>query len=102
MVKSRGRTLGSVTEAISKGLFYASSGPEILGLEVMPEGIHVETSLVKHIIFVSTPSLGACFTSGDMPLTEYTYRGRPEERYVRVEATDYEGRVAWTNPIYWI
>ncbi len=102
MAKSRERTLSSVTEAIKKGLFYASTGPMILSLDVKAEGIHVETSPVKHITFVSTPSLGARFTARDTPLTEYTYPGRPGETYVRVEVMDYEGRVVWTNPVYMI
>ncbi len=36
IVKSRGRTLGSITEAIRKGLFYASSGPETLAWRSCP------------------------------------------------------------------
>ena len=100
MIKSREKTLPSITEAIKKGLFYASNGPTIHSVEVEPEGIHVETSPVKHITFISTPSLGARFTARDTPLTGYTYPGHPGEIYVRIEATDYEGRIAWTNPIY--
>jgi len=100
MVKSMGKTTQSIIKAIEGGLFYASNGPTIHSVEAKPDGIHVETSPVKHITFVSTPSLGARFTALDTPLTEYTYPGRPGETYVRIEATDYEGRVAWTNPLY--
>jgi len=100
MVKARDKTLPSIIDAIQRGLFYASNGPTIHNIRLEAEGIHVETSPVKHITFVSTPSLGARFTAQDAPLTEYTYPGRPGETYVRIEATDYEGRTAWSNPIY--
>ena len=100
MVKSREKTLRSIVEAIKGGHFYSSNGPIIYNVEVKSEGIHVTTSPVKHIQFISTPSLGARFTSMDVPLIEYTYPSRPGEKYVRIEATDYEGKVAWTNPLY--
>jgi hypothetical protein len=100
MVKSREKTTQSIAKAIEAGFFYASNGPTIKCVEARPEGIHIETSPVKHITFVSTPSLGARFTAGDKPLTEYTYPGRLGETYVRIEAMDSEGRIAWTNPIF--
>jgi len=100
MVKSHDRTLQSIVEAIKSGLFYSSNGPVIYGVELKAEGISVRTSPTKSITFKSTPSLGAKFTAMDKPLTEYIYSGRVGERYVRVEVTDYEGRSAWTNPLY--
>jgi hypothetical protein len=97
MVKARDKTLNSIVEAIQKGLFYSSNGPTLNNIEALSEGIHVETSPVRHITFISTPSLGSRFTSADTLMTEYTYPSRRGETYVRVEATDDEGKVAWSN-----
>ncbi len=100
MVKARDNTLTSIVTAIKKGHFYASNGPTIKNIQLTPQGIHVQTSPVKYITFSSQPSLGARFTAEDKPLTEYTYSGRLGETYIRIEATDYEGRTAWSNPLY--
>ncbi len=100
MVKSTDNTLLNIIKAIEKGHFYASNGPTIKNIQFTAEGIHVESSPVKTMTFSSQPSLGARFTARDEPLTQYTYPGRPGEKYVRVEVTDYQGRTAWSNPIY--
>ncbi|MBN2335263.1 CehA/McbA family metallohydrolase [Candidatus Bathyarchaeota archaeon] len=100
-VKAKQLTRESIMESIRGGLFYSSTGPEIKDISIDGDGlISVECSPVKTISFVSTPSLGMKFYAEDEPLTEVTYPGRPGETYVRVEATDYEGRTAWSNPIY--
>jgi hypothetical protein len=100
MVKAKDRSLSSIVEAIKKGHFYASNGPSIKNIEIIPEGIQVETSPAKHITFSSQPSLGARFTPKDKSITEYTYPGRKGEKYIRIEVTDHQGKTAWSNPIY--
>jgi hypothetical protein len=100
MVKARDKTLRSIIDAIRRGLFYSSNGPTLNDIEVTSEGIHVESSPVRHITFVSTPSMGSRFTAGERHITEYTYACRRGETYVRVEAADDEGRVAWSNALY--
>ena len=100
MVKARDKTLKSLVEAIKKGLFYSSNGPTLKKIEVGPEGIHVETGPVRHITFISTPSLGSRFTADGALVTEYTYPSRRGETYVRVEVADEEGRVAWSNAMH--
>ncbi len=99
MVKARDRSLQSLVDAISKGLFYSSTGPTLKNIEFGSKRIHVETSPVRRITFVSTPSLGSRFTANDALMTGYTYPSRRGETYVRIEATDEEGRVAWSNAI---
>jgi hypothetical protein len=100
MVKAKDRSLTSIIEAIRKGHFYASNGPTLKNITITTEGIHVETSPVKHITFSSQPSLGARFTPHNKPISEYTYHGREGEKYVRIEVTDPQGKTAWSNPIY--
>ncbi len=100
-VKSESLTATNILDAIKRGHFYSSTGPEIKEISIDEDGvISVECSPVKYISFVSTPSRGMKFHAEDEPLTKAVYPGRPGETYVRIEVTDYEGRTAWSNPIY--
>lgn len=100
MVKARDKSLRSIVDAIRRGLFYSSNGPTLNNIEITSEGIHVEASPVRHITFISTPSMGSRFTAKEKHITEYTYAYHSGETYVRVEATDEEGRVAWSNALH--
>ena len=100
-VKAEALSVKHILDAIKKGYFYSSTGPEIKDINIDEDGvISVECSPVKYISFVSTPSLGMKFHAEDEPLIKAVYPGRPGETYVRVEITDYEGKTAWSNPIY--
>jgi len=100
-VKAESLSVEHIMDAVKKGHFYSSTGPEIKDISIDDDGvISVECSQVKYISFVSTPSLGMKFHAEGEPLTEAVYPGRPDETYVRIEVTDYEGRTAWSNPIY--
>jgi hypothetical protein len=100
-VKAEEKTIPALMKAIRAGHFYASTGPEIKDISIDNDGvISVECSPVKYISFVSTPSLGLKFHSFGEPLTNAIYPGRPGETYVRVEIEDFEGRKAWSSPIY--
>jgi len=101
MVKATSLREQDVLASIRGGLFYSSTGPEIKGITVDSNGvIHVECSPARTVSFVSTPSLGMKFHARDRPITSVSYPGRPGETYVRVEVTDWDGRTAWSNPIY--
>jgi hypothetical protein len=101
MVKSPSPKEGDLLECIRSGLFYSSTGPEIKKISVdNNKVIHVQCSPAKSVSFVSTPSLGMKFHARDEPITSVSYPGRPGETYIRVEVADWEGRTAWSNPIY--
>jgi hypothetical protein len=100
-VKANELSEKAIMTAIRNGLFYSSTGPEIKDIRIDEKGvINVECSPVKYISFVSTPSLGLKFHAIKEPLTRAKYPGRPGETYVRIEIEDFEGRKAWSNPIY--
>ena len=100
-VKAESLSVEHIMDAVKKGHFYSSTGPEIKDISIDDDGvISVECSPVKYISFVSTPERGMKFHAEGEPLTNAVYPGRPGETYVRVEVTDYEGRTAWSNPIY--
>ena len=101
MVKAKSLREDNIMSSIRRGLFYSSMGPEIRDIAIDDGGmISVECSPAKEISFVSTPSLGIKYYAEGSPLMSASYRGRPGETYVRIEVTDYEGRRAWSNPIY--
>ena len=99
MVKAKELTIESLMDSLRRGLFYSSNGPTIFDVEVNSSFIHVKTSPAKAINFVADRSLGRRFTASTEPITEATYKVRGREKYVRIEVEDWEGKMAWTNPI---
>ncbi len=101
MVKSHSLRTDDIMHGIKEGLFYSSTGPELKDIRINQDGvITVECSPVKEISFVSTPSLGIKYYAMDEPLSSASYKGRQGETYLRIEVSDFEGRKAWSNPIY--
>jgi hypothetical protein len=88
-------------EALFDGQFYASSGPEILDFGLDGDKAYVRCSGCREIHYVTWPPRGASHFAGqDAPLTEDTYPLKGGEKYLRIECIDFEGRIAWTNPIF--
>ena len=92
----------AILDALQNGAFYASTGPEILDFWIDDENVaHVKCSPCSFVRFHSAASItrnlygekGAPITEASMPLREC-------DTYMRVEVTDLNGRVAWSNPIF--
>jgi hypothetical protein len=94
------RDPASILTAIKNGMFYASNGPELKAITIEENTIVAKTSPCASISFISSPSRGTKYWATDKPLTEAAYTPRKKESYIRVEATDENGRTAWSNPIY--
>jgi hypothetical protein len=98
MIRAEELTAEAVCDALLRGRYYASTGPELLGLTVSDGKIAVETSPVASIAMVSAPErgeraraeAGEAITSAEFAL--------PKARYCRIEATDAAGKTAWSNP----
>jgi len=90
----------SILASIKAGKFYASNGPEIKGITIEEDTIVAKTSPTRSIGFLSAPSRGTKYWAENKPLTKAQYTPRKKETYIRVEATDENGRTAWSNPIY--
>jgi hypothetical protein len=90
----------SILASIKAGMFYASNGPEIKDIIIEEGTIVAKTSPTNSIGFISAPSRGTKYWAGEKLLTEAAYTPRKNETYLRVEATDKNGRIAWSNPIY--
>ena len=100
-VKARERSREALMEALFSGSFYASSGPVIHDFGVQDGDVFISCSDCREIHFVSYPPRGSSFFAEDGAfLTEMTYQRKGQEQYIRAVCVDYQGRAAWTNPIY--
>ena len=92
------RSRGAIVGALKAGLFYSSAGPEFREFRVDAKGVRVRTSAVQSISFVSDRLRGAWFPAEPgSSLTEAAYEYKGNESYLRVQATDAEGKSAWSN-----
>ena len=97
MVKALNKEV--IMESIKKGLFYSSSGPIIKNLSLKEKTIKVETSPVSSITFFASPAKGKRFTAlSTINQAEYEIKGN--EKYIRIECADTQGRKSWTNPLF--
>ena len=91
----------SVVDAIKAGRFYSSNGPEIYDLRLEDGMLKVECSPVKFIKFITHPFNGRTLYNKDAsPIGSGAFRIDGQEGYVRVECVDFEGNVAWSNPVF--
>ena len=101
MVKAPELTREAILQALREGAFYSTMGPTIEAVEVGEE-IRVRTSPATEINFMSQSWLGRpTLAPPGETICEASFTPRGEERYVRIEVRDPEGRRAWTNPVWW-
>lgn len=91
----------AILEALKKGAFYSSCGPEIKDFYVDDEGVaHIETSECEKIIFQCDKHPSKKFTAKEASLTGAELDLKNDYEYVRVTVIDKDGNRAWTNPIF--
>ena len=91
-----------IVSSLKKGQFYSSSGPEVYDLRVEDGELKIQCSPCKFIMFKAFPQRGPFigdFENGK-PLTQASMEIEEDMIYIRVECVDYEGNVAWTNPVF--
>jgi len=99
MIRAEALTVEAVMEALRRGRYYSSTGPEITDLRVIDGRIRVMTSPVRSIALVSTPGRGGrAFGRSGRNITRAQF-ALPPARYCRMEAMDRNGKVAWANPV---
>jgi len=102
VLKARRLTREAVMQALRDGHFYSSRGPRITGVEVVEGAVRATCSSVAAITFVCDNWRGKRFhATTEAGISRAEFVPPPEVRYVRVECVDRQGRVAWSNPIYW-
>ena len=90
--------LGSV-EALRRGCFYATQGPEVHVERTSPDSIKLTCSPVSKISILSNQPWVCDRMARGEGLTSFTYRIKSSETYIRAEVTDAEGRVGYSNII---
>ena len=90
----------SILNALEKGEFYASCGPEIYDFSVEDGMVRVSCSPAASIQFVSLRHPLPCHRDPAGKLTQAECKLPEDLRYIRACVTDAQGRRAWTNPIF--
>ncbi|NPV48688.1 MAG: CehA/McbA family metallohydrolase [Armatimonadetes bacterium] len=105
MVKAPERSEAALLTALRQGHFYSSTGPTIEMLESEEDRLYVKCSPVQEIRVIC-PKPGHGSTSYRLgrpgPFTEAEFAVREAWEVVRVEVVDARGRVAWSNPIWFV
>ncbi len=97
MIKADKLEYKAITDALLKGNFYASMGPEIHSLYFEDGKIHIKSSEAQSIC-LNTASRRAQRVTGC--LTEAVFDVVPEDEYVRITVTDMKGKKANTNAYF--
>lgn len=100
MIRAEELSQEAILDALVRGRYYASTGPEIHDVSVIDGVVKVTTSPVTSIALVSTPARGGrrravpgtMLTSAELPV--------PETSYCRIEVMDDRGKIAWSNPFF--
>ena len=104
MIKAEKLDYESIIEAMEKGNFYASTGPEIHELYYEDGKIHIKCSPVADIAMLTMGRKGHRIADSNGSLIECASFDIDCEKelygYIRFRITDDKGRKAWTNPYY--
>ncbi len=88
-------------QAIKKGEFYASTGPEFQDIRVENGVLKMRFSPVKKVFIVVHDGEGRTKCALDGPLlTEYEHPLKEKWHYARVMLEDERGGMAWSQPIF--
>lgn len=99
VIKAENLEYRTVTDALLKGQFYASEGPEIYDFYVEDDLVTVTTSPADMILATYGTRRGrfALAETPDRPVTKLTFKIDPRDRYFRVTVVDQKGKHACTN-----
>lgn len=101
VVNAGERTSEAIFDAIRRGNFYSSCGPEIKSIAVDDGHLHVATSPVQFARLVGPQSAGRRLGSFDSaPLQSVRFPVPDEWEYAYLEIEDPAGRRAWTNNLF--
>jgi len=99
MVKAQANDPDLLLEALKRGDFYSSQGPELKNVEIRAGEVFVESSAVASVIVQGRGQAalavhGASMTRTSVPLARF--RGSD---WLRVTVVDGAGKRAWSNPV---
>lgn len=97
MVESTDLDTQRLVRNIRAGRFYATQGPEVHIEKIAPDKVRVICSPVQKVVFQSNTTWAAGRIVREDGLVEAEYVKVPDDRFVRAEVTDANGKKAWTN-----
>lgn len=97
MVRAEECTREAILNALYRGDFYATQGPEV-HLRREGEEFVVDCSPCHEIVFLSNRAFSRRAFAGE-GLTSARYTPAENETFLRAVVTDENGKQAWTNPI---
>jgi len=100
MVKAETLEPEALLEALKRGDFYSSQGPEIHDIGIDGDEVRVACSPATWVSVAGTGSGSHCAHGGDMKRAQLPLDCFGEGGYFRVTVTDDKGRRAWSNPIW--
>ncbi len=99
VVSAEDLTRTAVTDALRRGCFYSSNGPQIEDFYLDDDGyLHISCSAARKIVFRQADGGGKAFTSQEMPIHGACYRPR-SGTMVRATVYGVDDTFAWTNPM---
>ncbi len=99
-IKAEAHEPEAIIDALRRGSFYASQGPNIYDLHVENGYIHVQSSPAARVNFIGQMGSGFVVHAQDEDGLTSVKAPFPDESYAaRVEVVDAQGRRAWANPI---
>ena len=97
------KNVNDILRALREGAFYASTGPEIYDFYIDDNKVaHVKCSPCATVKFFCSRVTKLLRREDGSPITEMAMECpvRDDLFYLRVEVTDADGHVAWSNPIF--
>lgn len=85
-----------IMNSLKQGNYYASQGPR-LSIEAHDDVLYVETSPADEIVFFTNKAYTSDRCVVGKNITYAEYKIKPEDKFVRIEVKDSEGRYAWSQ-----
>jgi len=100
MVKATENTPDALLNALKRGDFYASQGPELRDIRVVGDTVIVESTAVSSVIAMGQGTGAKGVHGGSMTRTEVPLERMNGSPWIRVSVIDAAGKRAWSNPIW--
>ena len=100
MVKSEINSEEAILEALKKGHYYSSQGPNFKNIKIQNGRLEVLCSPVEKIIVSGYGSASIYKNKTAMESAVFNLGLLPQKKWLRVTIIDNKGKKAWTNPIY--
>lgn len=100
VVKAEKFTKESIAKAIIQGSYYASTGPKINEFYIEDGFVYAKGSKCKYINFITNRRGKGFSKEANEAIQEASYKLLGHETYIRCEFIDFNGRKAWSNPLY--